>query len=41
MRFELREKIFDTLRRAGVEMPYETLQLAPITLTSGQTADAA
>jgi len=28
-RFELRERIFEAMRGAGVEMPYETLQLAP------------
>lgn len=27
---ELREEVFDTLREAGVEMPYETLQLRPV-----------
>jgi small conductance mechanosensitive channel len=32
-RFALRERIFDTLRSAGVEMPFETLQLAPVTVT--------
>ena len=29
-RFELREKVFQALNRAGVEMPFETIQLAPI-----------
>jgi small conductance mechanosensitive channel len=29
-RFELREKIFNTLTRAGVELPFETLQLQPL-----------
>lgn len=29
-RFELREKVFTTLTRAGVEMPYETLQVQPV-----------
>ena len=29
-RFELREKVFNALNRAGVEMPYETIQLAPM-----------
>ena len=28
--FELREAVFKTLTTAGVEMPFETLQLAPI-----------
>lgn len=30
VRFELRERVFECLRAAGVEMPYETLQLAPM-----------
>lgn len=29
-RFELREQVFEALTRAGVHMPFETLQLAPI-----------
>lgn len=29
VRFELRERLFESLRDAGVDMPYETLQLAP------------
>lgn len=29
-RFELREKAFQALTKAGVEMPFETIQLAPI-----------
>ncbi len=29
-RFELREAIFNALNEAGVEMPYETIQLAPL-----------
>jgi len=29
-RFELREKAFKALNTAGVEMPFETLQLAPM-----------
>jgi len=29
-RFELREKVFDALNRAGIEMPFETIQLAPM-----------
>lgn len=28
-RFELREKVFNALNQAGVQMPYETIQLAP------------
>ena len=30
VRFEIRERAFECLREAGVEMPYETLQLAPM-----------
>lgn len=30
VRFELREKVFEVLRGAGVELPYETIQLAPV-----------
>lgn len=29
-RFELREKTFQALNRAGIEMPFETIQLAPV-----------
>ncbi|MDX1378172.1 MAG: mechanosensitive ion channel family protein, partial [Anaerolineales bacterium] len=29
-RSELREKVFDSLNRAGVNMPFETIQLAPM-----------
>jgi len=29
-RFELREKAFNALNRAGVQMPFETIQLAPM-----------
>ena len=32
-RFELREKVFKTLTAAGVEMPFETIQLAPHKVT--------
>ena len=32
-RFELREKVFNTLSAAGVEMPFETVQLAPHKVT--------
>ena len=32
-RFELREKVYNTLCREGVEMPFETLQLQPIDIT--------
>lgn len=31
-RFDLRERMFEALREAGVEMPYETLALAPVTV---------
>jgi len=34
VRFEMRERIFECLRQAGVEMPYETLQLAPMQVRS-------
>jgi len=29
-RYELREKVFNTLTRAGVDLPFETLQLQPL-----------
>lgn len=29
-RFELREKVFQAMTNAGVDMPYETIQLAPL-----------
>lgn len=32
VRFEMRERAFEALREAGVDMPYETLQLAPMTV---------
>ncbi len=32
-RFELREKVFNALTAAGIEMPFETIQLAPHTMT--------
>ena len=31
-RFELREKVFNALTQAGVDMPLETIQLAPLQL---------
>ena len=37
-RFRLREAIFVTLTEAGVEMPYETFQLAPIDVRTGRAA---
>ncbi|MBW2527244.1 MAG: mechanosensitive ion channel [Deltaproteobacteria bacterium] len=39
-RFELRERIFEALREAGVEMPYETFQLAPFELETRQKGAA-
>lgn len=35
-RFELREKVFNTLTRAGVELPFETLQLQPVEVNMQQ-----
>ncbi len=32
VRFELRERVFEALRTADVDMPYETFQLAPVTM---------
>lgn len=29
-RFQLRERVFETLTEAGVDMPFETIQLAPV-----------
>lgn len=29
-RFELREQAFNALNQAGIEMPFETIQLAPL-----------
>ncbi len=29
-RFQLRERLFETLKEAGVDMPFETIQLAPV-----------
>lgn len=40
LRFQLRESIFRTLTEAGVEMPYETLQLAPFDVRSLPTKAA-
>lgn len=36
---ELREKVFKALTAAGVEMPFETIQLAPHRVTVGMTDD--
>lgn len=38
VRFEMRQKVFETLREAGVEMPYETLQLAPMEVRTKSAA---
>ena len=35
-RFGLREKVFNTLTRAGVELPFETLQLQPVEVNMQQ-----
>lgn len=34
-RFDLRERSFEALRAAGVDMPLETLQIAPLTISGG------
>ena len=31
-RFELREKVFNIFTREGIDMPFETIQLAPVRL---------
>jgi len=36
---ELREKLFKALTAAGVEMPFETIQLAPHRVPVGMTGD--
>ena len=36
---ELREKLFKALTAAGVEMPFETIQLAPHRVTVDSSAD--
>jgi small conductance mechanosensitive channel len=33
-RFKLREEVFNTLNEAGIEMPFETLSITPIRVTS-------
>lgn len=33
-RFELREKMFEAFRTAGIDMPFETVQIAPVELRS-------
>lgn len=35
-RFQLREAVFETLRRNDVEMPYETLELRPVEVRGGE-----
>ncbi len=39
-RFALREQVFKALTEAGVEMPFETLQLAPSALATPPAAGA-
>ena len=39
-RLYLREKVFCSLRDAGVDMPFETIQLAPLTIEHGGVAAA-
>ena len=39
-KFELRERVFEALRSAGVDMPLETLQLAPLTLSGSAAVSA-
>jgi small conductance mechanosensitive channel len=34
LRYALREQVFEALTAAGVEMPFETLQLSPVTVRS-------
>ena len=36
VRFELRERVFETLRTADVDMPYETLEVRTRALASGE-----
>ena len=38
VRFELRERLFEALRAAKVDMPYETLALAPVELRPREVA---
>lgn len=38
-RAELRERLYTTLDQAGVEMPYETIQLAPFEMTTNETSN--
>lgn len=37
-RHDLRERLFEALRSANVDMPFETLALAPVELRSGGPA---
>lgn len=41
VRFELREKVFKILTQAGVELPFETIQLQPIEIRSQDKGPAA
>ena len=38
VRFELRERVFETLRAAGVDLPFETIQLRPIDIRQAEKA---
>jgi small conductance mechanosensitive channel len=38
-RFELREKVFNALTTAWIEMPFETIQLAPHKVTMVKAID--
>ena len=40
-RFALREQVYQTLTKAGVDMPFETIQLAPVTVQSAPAGDGA
>jgi small conductance mechanosensitive channel len=37
-RFELREQAFDALNQAGIDMPFETIQLAPLQIQNNSKA---
>ncbi|HUU00013.1 MAG TPA: mechanosensitive ion channel family protein [Myxococcota bacterium] len=41
VRFELRKRIFEALRREGVDMPFQTIKLAPNDIQPGQAATSA
>ena len=38
-RYELREKLFKTLTQEGVELPFETLQLQPLSIEMRQLSE--